>query len=328
MLAIMADDPTHRALQLLSLLSGRRAWSGGELAERLRVTDRTLRRDVERLRGLGYVVEGTTGTAGGYRLVAGADVPPLFLDDDEAVAIAAALITAAGDRTTGMVDSSTRALAKLNHVLPAALFRRVAAVHAATRTVEPSSGPDVDPGTVATLAEAVRDRVQVRFDYEARDGRRSERRVEPRGLVTVARTWYLAGWDLDRTDWRVFRIDRATAVVATGHGAPARDLSGGPAALVGRAIARTPMAHHATLAVARSADAVAAAHPTVLRDRIVATGTASCEVRLAADTPAALVGQVVAFLQLTPDVHLDAPADVVDALATTAATIQAALPTP
>jgi predicted DNA-binding transcriptional regulator YafY len=202
------DDPTGRALALLSCLTGRPHWSGAELAARLGVTTRTVRRDVERIRRLGYEVDAAAGTEGGYRLRAGAVVPPLFLDADEAVAVVTALLAAAGDETTGMVDASQRALAKLHHVLPAPVRGRADAVRRASRSAAVGRAPAVPPDRIAALAESCRDGAAVRFGYVARDGRRSDRRVEPNALVTVRSVWYLVAYDLDRADWRVFRVDR------------------------------------------------------------------------------------------------------------------------
>src|SRR6476620_11527179 len=171
-----------RLLKLLSLLQTRRDWTGEELAGRLDVSPRTIRRDIERLRGLGYPVEASTGPAGGYRLHAGTAMPPLLLDDDEAVAIAVGLRTAAGASVTGIEETAIRALVKLEQVLPAPLRRRVNALQSVTSTVG-SSGPTVDPEVLTTVATACRDRERLRFDYTARDGSESTRIVEPLSLV-------------------------------------------------------------------------------------------------------------------------------------------------
>ncbi|CAN5787671.1 YafY family protein [soil metagenome] len=323
----MPSNPTHRALGLLSLLSSRRGWTGPELAERLAVTDRTLRRDIDRLRGLGYRVDGTGGTGGGYELRATTDLPPLFLDDDEAVAIAAALLTATGSRSTGMADSSAQALAKLNQVLPAALFRRVAAVHAATAIVTGPGvreAPVVDPGTVAVLAEAARDRIQVRFTYETREAHRAERRVEPHSLATVGQLWYLIGFDLDRTDWRLFRVDRVRDPVATGHRCPDRELpDASPAEFVARGVVRAPMAHTAVVVVPLTADELLARRPSLLSTRIdpIETGEEGersggrCRVRLGMDTADELVGQVLGLLQAVEGCRVEAAPSVLDHVA-------------
>src|SRR2546421_623333 len=167
-------ETSSRLLELLSLLQGRRDWPGNELAERLEVSGRTIRRDVERLRTLGYPVDSLTGPAGGYTLRAGSAMPPLLLDDEEAIAIAVGLPTAAGASVTGIGDPAVRALVKLEQVLPARLRRRVAALGSATITV-PVGGPTVDPQHLSVIAAACRDSECLRFGYRSRDGRESRR---------------------------------------------------------------------------------------------------------------------------------------------------------
>src|SRR5688572_22139419 len=206
---------SSRLLTLLSLLQARRDWPGGELAERLEVSRRTIRRDVERLRGLGYPVESLTGPAGGYRLRAGTAMPPLLLDDDEAIAIAVGLGTAARASVTGIEEAAVRALVKLEQVLPGHLRRRVRALQAATTTM-PAQGPTVDPQHLTAIAAACRDHERVRFAYEGRDRAASRREVEPHALVNVGRRWYLVAWDRGRDDWRTFRVDRLGAPASTG----------------------------------------------------------------------------------------------------------------
>jgi predicted DNA-binding transcriptional regulator YafY len=204
-----------RLLTLLSLLQARRDWPGGELADRLEVSSRTIRRDVERLRELGYPVESLTGPAGGYRLRAGTAMPPLLLDDDEAIAIAVGLRTAARASVTGIEETSVRALVKLEQVLPAHLRRRVRALQSATLTL-PAGGPTVDPQTLTVIATACRDSELLRFAYRGRDGVAGRREVEPHSLVNLGRRWYLVAWDRGRGDWRTFRVDRLTGPAATG----------------------------------------------------------------------------------------------------------------
>jgi predicted DNA-binding transcriptional regulator YafY len=197
-----------RLFQLLSLLQRPRAWSGTELAERLEVSPRTVRRDIEHLRDLGYPVDGTMGASGGYRLVAGGSMPPLLVDDDEAVAIAVGLRVAAGHAVEGIEEASVRALAKVLQVLPGRLRHWVGALSGASTALLAGDGPVVDPDYLTTLAAAVENSERVRFDYEAADGTRNERRVEPYGIVSVGRRWYLVAFDVDRDDWRTFRLDR------------------------------------------------------------------------------------------------------------------------
>ncbi|WP_439381818.1 helix-turn-helix transcriptional regulator [Amycolatopsis lexingtonensis] len=210
----MTDTPA-RLLGLLSLLQTPREWPGSELADRLGVSPRTIRRDIDRLRELGYPVEASRGVAGGYRLVAGTAMPPLVLDDDEAVAIAVGLRTAAGQSVSGIEEASVRALAKLEQVLPARLRRRVGTIGTATVAV-PATGPVVDPAQLTVFAGAITNHETVRFRYRANDGAETRRRAEPLRLVAAGRRWYLVAYDLDRADWRVFRADRVRDAQATG----------------------------------------------------------------------------------------------------------------
>ena len=200
-------ETSARLLRLLSLLQARRDWTGTELAARLGVTTRTVRTDVGRLRGLGYVVEARPGVAGGYRLGTGGALPPLLLDDEEAVAVAIGLRTAAGGSVAGIEETSVRALAKLQQVLPARLRRRVSAFQSYALPV-PSAGPRVDPDVLTLIAAACRDHERLRFDYTAHSGAVSRRSVEPYRLVNDRRRWYLVAWDTDRDGWRTFRADR------------------------------------------------------------------------------------------------------------------------
>jgi predicted DNA-binding transcriptional regulator YafY len=209
------SQTSSRLLELLSLLQGRRDWPGDELADRLEVSGRTIRRDVERLRQLGYPVESLTGPAGGYRLRAGTAMPPLLLDDDEAIAIAVGLRTAARASVTGIEETAVRALVKLEQILPAHLGRRVSALSSATSTL-PVGGPTVDPQHLTVIAAACRDRECLRFVYRRRDEVESRREVEPHSVVNLGRRWYLVAWDRGRTDWRVFRIDRLARPASTG----------------------------------------------------------------------------------------------------------------
>jgi predicted DNA-binding transcriptional regulator YafY len=200
-------ETSARLLSLLSLLQARRDWSGPELAERLEVGVRTVRRDVDRLRRLGYPVEATPGVAGGYRLGAGASLPPLLLDEEEAVAVAVGLRTAASVGVAGIEETSVRALAKLEQVLPSRLRRRVGALGSVT-VPYPGYGPAVDAETLAVIATACRDCERLRFRYESHAGESSRRMVEPHRLVHTGRRWYLVAWDVNRDDWRTFRVDR------------------------------------------------------------------------------------------------------------------------
>src|SRR6266511_595833 len=214
-------ETSARLLRLLSLLQARRDWTGADLADRLGVSARTVRRDVERLRDLGYPVHATRGTDGGYRLGAGAAMPPLLLDDEEAVAVAVGLRTATGGAIAGIEETSVRALAKLEQVLPSRLRRRVNALQTYTVRIPPDSPvPTVEPAVLTVLAACCRDHERLRFDYRDHDGSASVRTVEPHRLVNWGRRWYLVAWDVDRRDWRTFRVDRIAPREPTGppHG--------------------------------------------------------------------------------------------------------------
>jgi predicted DNA-binding transcriptional regulator YafY len=238
-------ETSSRLLTLLSLLQARRDWPGGELAERLEVSSRTIRRDVERLRGLGYPVESLTGPAGGYRLRAGTAMPPLLLDDDEAIAIAVGLRSAAGASVRGIEETAVRALVKLEQVLPAHLRRRVRALQSATMTL-PAGGPTVDPRFLTLIAAACRDSELVRFSYRGRDGVGTRREVEPHALVNRGRRWYLVAWDRDRRAWRTFRVDRLTGPASTGVRFPPRTLPAkDAAAYVAESLAAWPNRYEA-----------------------------------------------------------------------------------
>lgn len=223
-----------RLLALLSLLQVRREWTGQELADRLEVGPRTIRRDVEKLRSLGYPVEAAPGVAGGYRLSAGGELPPLLLDDAEAVAVAVGLRTAASGSIAGIEETSVRALAKLEQVLPSRLRRRVSALSDATSAFG-ADGPRIDADVLASLAGACRDASRLHFAYVAKDDRASKRSTEPAAVVYSGYRWYLVAFDLDRDDWRTFRIDRIRGRVRLGERGKRRTVPGGdPAAYVKR----------------------------------------------------------------------------------------------
>ncbi len=212
----MPRTPTARALSLLSLLQTQRMWRGAVLAERLGVTERTVRRDVDRLRELGYPIDATTGPYGGYRLAIGAHVPPLLLDDDEAVAVAVGLRYAAEAAISGMEESSLRALTKLERLLPHRLRRRVSALRSSVSSVPWTPGDPIDPEAIGVLAGACAHHEEVRFGYRRGDGEVGRRTVQPHELVTAGRRWYLVAWDRDRAGWRLFRLDRVRAPAPTG----------------------------------------------------------------------------------------------------------------
>ncbi|MCX4970517.1 YafY family transcriptional regulator [Streptomyces sp. NBC_00654] len=225
------SETSARLLKLLSLLQTPREWPGSELAERMGVSPRTIRRDIDRLRDLGYPVHATRGAVGGYRLVAGAAMPPLLLDDDEAVAITVGLRTAA-HAVDGIEEAAVRALVKLEQVLPSRLRHRVSALGAATVPL-PGYGPGVAAEHLTVLAAAVAGREQLRFAYRSAYGRPrqepsrpqdTQRLVEPHRLVSTGRRWYLVAYDNEREDWRTFRVDRIRGPRPTGVRVPTRSL--------------------------------------------------------------------------------------------------------
>ena len=275
-------ETASRLLELLSLLQGRRDWPGGELAGRLGVSGRTIRRDIERLRRLGYPVESLSGPAGGYRLRAGGAIPPLLLDDEEAIAIGVGLRTAARASVTGIEEAAVRALVKLEQVLPAHLRRRVGALGSATVT-PPGAGPMVDPQDLTVITAACRDSECLRFAYRSRDGTESRRDVEPHSLVNHGRRWYLVAWDRRRDGWRTFRIDRLarpapTAVRFTPRRLPAKDA----AAYVERSISSAPSRFEARVTLRAPAEEMVSRVPAWW-GAIEPIDARSCEYRTADD---------------------------------------------
>jgi predicted DNA-binding transcriptional regulator YafY len=217
-------ETSARLLRVLSLLQARRDWTGPQLAERLGVTTRTVRNDVERLRSLGYPVDAAPGVAGGYRLGVGAALPPLLFDDEEAIAVAIGLRTAAAGSVAGIADASVRALAKLERLLPTRLRRRIGTLAAATIAL-PADGPTVDADVLVVIAGACRDHERLRFDYRTHGGAAGVRLTEPHRLVNAGRRWYLLAWDVDRADWRTFRVDRLRPLPPTGRRFAPREMT-------------------------------------------------------------------------------------------------------
>jgi predicted DNA-binding transcriptional regulator YafY len=231
-------ETSARLLRLLSLLQTRRDWTGAELAERLGVAPRTIRRDIDRLRRIGYPVDADRGLAGGYRLGAGAELPPLLLEDDEAVAIAVGLRGAAGGAIEGIEESAVRALAKLEQILPDRVRRKVSAIQGFTVSL-PRQGPSIDADLLTVISAACRDRDRLRFNYLAGDGASTRRRVEPVRLAHGGQRWYLLAWDNDRDDWRTFRVDRIASPPQADGRFPSRpEPEGGAAAYVDAAMKR------------------------------------------------------------------------------------------
>lgn len=255
----MADTPA-RLLRMLTLLQARPSWTAPELAERLGVTDRTIRRDITRLRDLGYPVEAEPGPYGGYRLGRGGALPPLLLDDDEAVAVAVGLRLAADGSVAGTDDAAVSALAKLAQMLPARLSARVRAVHEATVELRGRAPDLVDADLLVALAQACRAGERVRLAYTDRDGRASERPADPLRLVRSGPRWYLVARDVERDAWRTFRVDRVTRASPTGRRVELGEPPD-PVALVSRALAVGPYPLVARVRLPLGADAAAALVP-------------------------------------------------------------------
>ncbi|MDT9691055.1 WYL domain-containing protein [Streptomyces sp. P9(2023)] len=311
----MTSDMTARMLRLLSLLQTRREWSGADLAERLDVTVRTVRRDIDRLRELGYPVDSARGHAGGYRLTSGSDLPPLLLDDEEAVAITVALRTAAGG-LTGIEETALRALAKLEQVLPGRLRGQVTALQAALAGITwEDRGPRVDPALLAALAVACRDHEIITFDYTGRQGTVTRRRAEPCHLVDSGGLWYLLAHDTDKDDWRLFRLDRTTDPTPTGRRVPPRPVPGDdPAAFVASRLSAAPTRHRAVATVHAPADHVRA-HTRGLATRLTPIDAHTCRLD-ASDDHLPRIAQTLAALDT--DYTLDAAPDVLAHLTSTA----------
>jgi predicted DNA-binding transcriptional regulator YafY len=298
------SDPATRMLRLLSLLQTHRRWSGSALAERLAVSARTIRRDVERLRALGYPVVALPGAEGGYRLEAGTELPPLLLDDDEAVAIAVGLRSAAGGAVAGIEETSMRALGKLEQVLPTRLRRRVNALSTYTVAL-PAPAPRVEPDALAVITLACRDHERLRFRYRTRDGTVSRRMTEPHRLVAAGRRWYLVAWDVTRADWRTFRVDRLDDLQPTAVRFAERELpAGDAAAFVADAIRAPASPQHAVLRLHAPLEVISDRLPG-WAGVLEAVDAHSCVLRSATDSLewlAVLVGALgVDFEVLEPD---------------------------
>lgn len=270
-----------RLLKLLTLLPARTSWSGRDLADRLAITERTVRRDVERLRELGYTVEASSGVGGGYRLGRGRALPPLVLDDEEAVAVAVSLRTAAGGTVDGIGDAAMHALAKLEQLLPSRLRSQVAAVQVATDSISAGT-PTVDPSSLLQLALACRDEVLVSFGYVSHDGEATQRRVEPHRLVCTGRRWYLVARDVDRGGWRSFRVDRLHDVTSSTIPFVARDA---PDAVefVARGVSSAVYRYQASVRLAMPAER-AAEQVSPATGVVVPVDEQSCELTTGADS--------------------------------------------
>nr|WP_090339622.1 YafY family protein [Mycolicibacterium malmesburyense]CRL68049.1 putative transcriptional regulator [Mycolicibacterium malmesburyense] len=304
------SETTSRVLQLLGLLQARRVWTGEELAERLGVTTRSVRRDIERLRDLGYPVHASKGHGGGYQLGAGAALPPLLLDPDEAVAMAVCLRLAAGGTVAGVGEAALRALSKLDQVMPSRLRSQVAAVHDATVTLaRPSSDAPVEPDVLMTLARACRDHEHVTAGYVDIRGNASRRRLEPYQLVTTGRRWYLLAFDRDKQDWRSLRLDRMNDVRAQGSTFAPREAPDA-AAYVQRSISSSPYRYVARVRF-DAPQSVVAQHFSPASVTIESDGPNTCIVTAGADDPERMV---LYFAAVGCDFRVLSPPEVVRAV--------------
>ncbi|WP_330231826.1 YafY family transcriptional regulator [Nocardia sp. NBC_00508] len=313
-------ETSARLLKLLALLQTHRDWTGADLAARLGVTGRTVRRDIDRLRELGYPVHATRGAAG-YRLGAGAALPPLLLDDDEAVAVAVGLRSATGT-VTGLEEASLRASTKLEQVLPPRLRHRVRTLRGATLRVAPPAA-QVHPDTLMAIAETCQRHERLRFDYRAHSGEPSLRTVEPHTLVHFSRHWYLVAWDVDRADWRTFRVDRITPRIPTGpRFAPREPPEGDVAAYLSMRLSARAWPHQATVLLHRSAeDAADRVWPGM--GVLEAVDDHSCHLHVGAESPEQLVWMITSVdLDFT---LLAGPQELVTALRAQAARCDRAL---
>jgi predicted DNA-binding transcriptional regulator YafY len=276
-------ETSARLLRLLSLLEARRDWTGPQLAERLGVTTRTVRNDIERLRNLGYPVDAAPGVSGGYRLGMGATLPPLLLDDDEAVAVAIGLRTAAGGAVTGIEESSVRALAKLERLLPSRLRHRIGTL-AATIVALPGSGAPVDAGTLTVIAAACRDHERLRFGYHAHDGADTVRVAEPHRLASSGRRWYLLAWDVGRQDWRTFRVDQMDLRLPAGPRFTPRHMPDEEVAdRLSRGLATATWRYGARVTVDAPAAEISDRLPAAIT--VESAGPGTCVIEAGSDTP-------------------------------------------
>lgn len=275
-------ETSARLLELLSLLQLQRDWTSSELAGRLEVSTRTVRADIGKLRSLGYPVDARPGVTGGYRLAAGTAMPPLLLDDDEAVAVAVGLGAVATWRL-GVEETSLTALAKLEQVMPTRLRRRVDAIRQSTSVVT-GAEPPIDLSMLSAVASAIRGHERLRFGYTKPGGSEEGRRTEPQRLVCWGPLWYLLAWDLDRDDWRIFRVDRMTPRAPTGarfrpRAIPADDV----VQHVVRRVIRAAWTYRARVLVhAPAAQVAAKLHIPV---DLEAVDDSTCRVELGADDP-------------------------------------------
>lgn len=310
----------ERLLRVLDLLQSRPLWTGPELAQRLGVSPRSVRRDVDRLRALGYPVEAARGVEGGYRLGAGRGMPPLLLSDEEAVAVAVSLQVAATGPLTGASEAATRTMAKLDQVMPPALRSQVAAIRTATATLAHTQ-PSVDGDTLLRIARACRDRTRLHLAYRSRSGTASQRTIEPVRLVATSQRWYLMAWCLGRQDWRTFRLDRMSEVTASTWRFAARDHPD-PVEFVHRAITEADHRHQAVVRMAAPADQIRQVFG-VQTVRVVPDGPHACLVHAGADDP---FGILPYLLWAGVDFEILSPAELAQAAIALADRLRRAVP--
>jgi predicted DNA-binding transcriptional regulator YafY len=314
-------NTSARMLRLLSLLQTHRYWPGGELAGRLEVSPRTLRRDVDRLRELGYVVDAVRGVAGGYQLRAGGQLPPLLLEDEEAVAVAVSLQSSAAGGIPGLEDTAVQALSKMIALMPPRLRRQMDALRSQTERLPWSTGPAIDAGLLSTLAQACRDSEPIHFSYTAREAEPTDRWVEPHRMVSMGRRWYLVAYDRDRQDWRSFRVDRIAEPRTSGHTFRPRDLPAEDAlSFVQAGIRRMPQRYAVRVVFDADSEHVA----TLVGRWGTVTGTSTRAVlEMNVDS---LEWPIYMLANVDADFTVESPPELVEAAARTAARFARSLP--
>ncbi len=305
------SDPTARTLSLLSLLQTHRMWRGADLAGELGVSERTVRRDVDRLRGLGYPVDAEPGVDGGYRLAVGAHLPPLLVTDDEAIALTVGLRATALSAIEGIENSSVALMTKLDDILPDRLRRQIDALQQSVEIMTWSNdGAVVRANDLTVLSQGCRDSEEVRFAYQRRDGDESHRLVQPHQLVAAGRRWYLVAWDVRRSDWRTFRVDRMSEPALAGARFERRPLPAVDAATFVREGMRSMVAgHRAVIVVTASIEEIATLGHWIAGDP-TPTDDGRIQLTITADEPVH-VASTIAYVATRFDVEIeDAPVEV------------------
>ena len=290
-IAVQMSHTAHRLLRLIALLQARQNWSGGELAKRMQVDRRSVRRDIQRLRELGYPVRASSGVGGGYRMGAGGPLLPLLLEEEEATAIALAL-RAAASSMAGLEDTARSVLTKLDPLVPSRRRQQAGEIHAATATL--SQKPSVDGQLLGKLAVACRQAAPLAFDYLSHGGAATHRRVDAQHLVNYGRCWYLLAWDHGRADWRTLRVDRISGLQALPGQGMRRALSVPPEVAVHQAVSQAPFVLKAEVHLPGSLQQLAPQVPPwcgVLQEG----GPEHCILHVGADTPAMLASQILSL---------------------------------